>query len=122
MLTQVAGGEKLYGMIVDFLPIREKAKGAPVEFVFPTEGVSAISEPVAVLAGTQNPGAAKAFSGVRVDGDGRVLDPSGAPIEGLFAAGEVAGFLGTDAVGVGFEGSITACYWLGLRAGAAAVD
>jgi iron(III) transport system substrate-binding protein len=43
VLKQVAGGEKLYGMVVDFLPIREKAKGAPVEFVFPEEGVSAIS-------------------------------------------------------------------------------
>ena len=42
VLKQVAGGEKLYGMIVDFMPIREKAKGAPVEFVFPKEGVSAV--------------------------------------------------------------------------------
>ena len=49
ILRQVATGEKLYGMIVDFMPIREKAKGAPVEFVFPSEGVSAVSEPVAVL-------------------------------------------------------------------------
>jgi iron(III) transport system substrate-binding protein len=61
ILKQVAGGEKLYGMIVDFMPIREKAKGAPVEFVFPTEGVSAIGEPVAILKTTQNPAAAKAF-------------------------------------------------------------
>jgi iron(III) transport system substrate-binding protein len=61
VLKQVAGGEKLYGMVVDFLPIREKAKGAPVEFVFPEEGVSAISEPVAILASTQNADAAKAF-------------------------------------------------------------
>ena len=55
VLKQVAGGEKLYGMVVDFLPIREKAKGAPVEFVFPEEGVSAISEPVAILASTRTP-------------------------------------------------------------------
>ncbi|MCA4921333.1 MAG: ABC transporter substrate-binding protein, partial [Methylobacterium sp.] len=61
VLRQVAGGEKLVGMIVDFLPIRERAKGAPVEFVFPKEGVSAVSEPVAVLASTKNPDAAKAF-------------------------------------------------------------
>ena len=38
VLRQVAGGEKLFGMIVDFMPIREKAKGAPVEFVFPARG------------------------------------------------------------------------------------
>ena len=31
----VASGEKLYGMVVDFVPIRAKAKGSPVEFVFP---------------------------------------------------------------------------------------
>jgi ABC-type sugar transport system permease subunit len=31
----VAGGEKLYGFVVDFLPIREQLKGAPVAFVFP---------------------------------------------------------------------------------------
>ena len=61
VLQAVAGGEKMYGMIVEFLPIREKAKGAPVEFVFPQEGVSAISEPVAILADTHNPAAAKAF-------------------------------------------------------------
>lgn len=61
VLKQVAGGEKLYGMIVDFLPIREKAKGAPVEFVFPSEGVSAVSEPVAILKSARNPVAATAF-------------------------------------------------------------
>jgi iron(III) transport system substrate-binding protein len=61
VLKAVAGGEKLYGMIVDFMPIREKAKGAPLEFVFPREGVSAVTEPVAILANTKNPTAAKAF-------------------------------------------------------------
>ncbi len=57
----VSGGEQLYGMVVDFLAIREKANGAPVEFVFPTEGVSAVTEPVAILSTAQNPEAAKAF-------------------------------------------------------------
>lgn len=61
VLKAVAGGEKLYGFLVDFLAIREAAKGAPIQFVFPTEGVSAVSEPVAILANTQNPDAAKAF-------------------------------------------------------------
>ena len=36
----VASGEKPYGMVVDFLAIRNKADGSPVEFVFPEEGVS----------------------------------------------------------------------------------
>lgn len=42
----IAGGEKLYGFVVDFLPIRNKLDGAPVEFVFPEEGVSAGSHPL----------------------------------------------------------------------------
>ena len=58
VMQAVAGGERAFGMIIDYLPIREAAKGAPVEFVFPTEGVSAITEPVAILAGSQRPGAA----------------------------------------------------------------
>jgi hypothetical protein len=54
------------------------------------------------------------------DVTGAVLDPRGAPIPGLYAAGEASGFLGTEAVGRGFNGSITAAWWSGLRAGAAA--
>lgn len=57
----VAGGEKLYGFVVDFLPIRNKLQGAPVEFVFPEEGVSAVTEPAAILSTAKNPDAAKAF-------------------------------------------------------------
>ena len=73
ILRQVATGEKLYGMIVDFMPIREKAKGAPVEFVFPSEGVSAVSEPVAILKNTKNPEAAKAFIDFLLSKDGQEL-------------------------------------------------
>ncbi|PST22023.1 Fe(3+) ABC transporter substrate-binding protein [Mesorhizobium plurifarium] len=61
VLKAVATGEKAYGMVVDFMAIREKAKGAPVEFVFPAEGVSAVTEPVAVLKTAKNPEAAKKF-------------------------------------------------------------
>ncbi len=73
VLRQVAGGEKLFGVIVDFLPIREKAKGAPVEFVFPKEGVSAVSEPVAILSTTKNPDAAKAFVDFLLSEEGQTL-------------------------------------------------
>ncbi|MBE3640631.1 ABC transporter substrate-binding protein [Mangrovicoccus algicola] len=69
----VAGGEKLYGFVVDFLPIREKAKGAPVEFVFPEEGVSAVTEPVAILSTAQNPDAAKAFVDFLISREGQEL-------------------------------------------------
>ncbi|KQV28242.1 ABC transporter substrate-binding protein [Rhizobium sp. Root1203] len=61
ILKAVASGEKAYGMIVDYMPIREKAKGAPVEFVFPAEGVSAVTEPVGILSSAKNADAAKKF-------------------------------------------------------------
>lgn len=73
VLRAVATGEKLFGMIVDFMPIREKAKGAPVEFVFPKEGVSAVSEPVAILKTSKNPNAARAFIDFVLSKDGQEL-------------------------------------------------
>lgn len=73
VLKAVAGGEKMYGVIVDFMPIREKAKGAPVEFVFPREGVSVVSEPVAILKSTKNPEAAKAFVDFLLSKEGQEL-------------------------------------------------
>ena len=73
VLKQVASGEKLYGMIVDYMPIREKAKGSPIEFVFPKEGVSAVSEPVAILKTTKNPDAAKAFIDFLLSPDGQKM-------------------------------------------------
>ena len=72
----VAGGEKLYGMVIDFLPIREKAKGSPIEFVFPEEGVSAVTEPVAILSTARNPEAAKAFIDFLLSKEGQELAAS----------------------------------------------
>lgn len=66
------------------------------------------------------PGAAKNFGGARLDVEGRVLDDSLVPIKGLYAAGEVAGMLGTPDIGQGFSGSITAVHWTGLLAGESA--
>lgn len=57
----VASGEKPYGVVVDFLAIRNKADGSPVEFVFPEEGVSYVTEPVAILESAKNVDAAKKF-------------------------------------------------------------
>ncbi len=72
----IAGGEKLYGFVVDFLPIREMANGAPVAFVFPEEGVSAVSEPAAILSTAQNPDAAKAFVDFVISREGQELAAS----------------------------------------------
>lgn len=71
VLKAVSGGDKLFGMIVDYMPIREKAKGAPVEFVFPSEGVSAVTEPVAILSTAKDPEAAKAFVDFLLSRDGQ---------------------------------------------------
>jgi iron(III) transport system substrate-binding protein len=73
VFTAVAGGEKLYGFLVDYLAIRSKAEGSPVEFVFPTEGVSAVTEPVAILSTAQNPAAAKAFVDFLLSPEGQQL-------------------------------------------------
>ncbi len=92
VMQAVAGGERAYGMIIDYLPIREAAKGAPVQFVFPAEGVSAITEPVAILAGTPNETVAKAFVAFLLSREGQELaarqgflpaDPSVAPPPGF---------------------------------------
>ncbi|MEM1345934.1 MAG: ABC transporter substrate-binding protein [Pseudomonadota bacterium] len=94
----IAGGEKLYGFVVDFLPIREKLKGAPVEFVFPEEGVSAVTEPVAILSSAQNPEAAKAFVDFLISPEGQQLaadmgylpaHPAIAPPEGFPPLSEI---------------------------------
>lgn len=57
----VASGEKLYGVVVDFLAIRGKAKGANVDFVFPPQGVSMVTEPVAIMKTARNVEPAKRF-------------------------------------------------------------
>jgi iron(III) transport system substrate-binding protein len=72
----VAGGEKMYGIVVDFLPIREAAAGSPVEFVFPEEGVSAVTEPVAIMAGTDAPEAARRFVDFLLSVEGQELAAS----------------------------------------------
>jgi iron(III) transport system substrate-binding protein len=74
VLKRVAGGDKLYGMIVDFMAIREKAKGAPIDFVFPEEGVSAVTEPVAILKTAKNPQAAEAFVDFLLSPEGQALE------------------------------------------------
>jgi iron(III) transport system substrate-binding protein len=61
VVTQVAGGQRMYGVLVEFMALNAKAKGSPVDFVFPKEGVSAVTEPVAILKTAKNPEAAKAF-------------------------------------------------------------
>lgn len=67
------------------------------------------------------PSLAKAFGGIDVDLSGRVVDAEGAPIPGLYAAGELTGMAGGSLVGdAGFTGSLSAVILSGRVAGAAA--
>jgi iron(III) transport system substrate-binding protein len=82
VLNAVAGGQKMYGIIVEFMALNAKAKGSPVDFVFPAEGVSIVTEPTAILRGTKNPEAARAFVDFLLSKDGQELAVS----QGYFPA------------------------------------
>ncbi|WP_227521959.1 ABC transporter substrate-binding protein [Bacillus solitudinis] len=61
VLQAVAGGEKTYGIVVDFIVARAKAEGSPVEVIYPEEGVPVITEPIGILSNTDDELASKAF-------------------------------------------------------------
>ena len=73
VLTAVANGEKPYGVLVDFMAFNAKAKGSPIDFVFPAEGAPAVTEPVAILKTTQNAAAARAFVDFILSDEGQKL-------------------------------------------------
>ena len=50
-----------------------KAKGSPIDFVFPAEGLPAVTEPVAILKTTQNAAAARAFVDFILSDEGQKL-------------------------------------------------
>jgi iron(III) transport system substrate-binding protein len=61
VIEAVSRGEKAYGIIIEYMALNAKAKGSPVDFVFPKEGVSTITQPVAILKDTDALEAAKTF-------------------------------------------------------------
>ena len=73
VLNAVAGGERTVGVLVDYMAFNAKAKGSPVEFVFPAEGNPAVTEPVAILSTTKNAPAARAFVDFLLSTDGQAL-------------------------------------------------
>lgn len=73
VLKSVASGEKPYGILVDFMALNAKAKGSPVEFVFPPEGAPAVTEPVAIMSSTKNEADAKKFIDFILSDDGQKL-------------------------------------------------
>lgn len=57
----VATGQKSYGMVVDYLVARNAKEGSPLKFVYPREGVPAITEPIALASGAKSSKPAKTF-------------------------------------------------------------
>ena len=92
VLQAVQAGERAYGIAVDYLTIREAARGAPIRWVAPEEGVSAVTEPAAILSTTKNAPAAIAFVSFLLSPEGQALaarqgflpaDPQVAPPPGF---------------------------------------
>ncbi len=71
VLNAVATGEADYGVVVDFLPLNAARDGSPVDFIFPEEGVTAVTEPVAILSTAQNVDAAQAFVNWQLSPEGQ---------------------------------------------------
>lgn len=73
VLKSIASGEKPYGVLVDFMALNAKAKGSPIEFVFPAEGVPAVTEPVAIMSTAKNVAGAEKFVDFILSDDGQKL-------------------------------------------------
>jgi iron(III) transport system substrate-binding protein len=73
VLRAVATGEKSYGILVDFMAFNARTQGSPIEFVFPREGVTVVTEPVAILRTAQNKPAARAFVDYLLSEEGQKL-------------------------------------------------
>ena len=76
VLTEVAGGQRRYGIGVDFMALNAKKQGSPVDFVFPKDGVTAVTEPVAILRTAHDVAAAKAFVGFIISESGQRFEAS----------------------------------------------
>lgn len=61
VMENVASGQKSYGLVVDYLVARAAKDGSPVELIYPEEGVPVITEPIGIMAKTDQEEAAKAF-------------------------------------------------------------
>lgn len=57
----VVDGQVAAGILVDYMALRSKAKGAPVDFIYPSEGSLIVTEPVGILKSTKHEALAKAF-------------------------------------------------------------
>ncbi|MCL6552142.1 MAG: ABC transporter substrate-binding protein [Firmicutes bacterium] len=61
VLRALAAGEISIAQIVDFFVRAAKAQGSPVDHIWPQEGAVLVPTPIAIIKGTPNEAAAKAF-------------------------------------------------------------
>lgn len=71
ILKAVSEGQKGIGIVVDYMVARAAAKGAPVKFVYPEEGVPVVTEPIGVVKGSANEKLAKLFEDFVLSEDGQ---------------------------------------------------
>ncbi len=72
-LNKIISGEAPVGIVTDNGVRAAKAKGSPIEMIYPTDGAIPVTEPIAVVAGTKNLDAAKAFVDFVLSPDGQAL-------------------------------------------------
>jgi len=68
---QLATGELAVGIALDYQIRQAKAKGSPVDYVWPAEGAILIPSPVAIFNTSQNPDAARVFVNYVLSKDGQ---------------------------------------------------
>ncbi|RMC31570.1 ABC transporter substrate-binding protein [Paracoccus alkanivorans] len=69
----VASGMAKYAILVDANALRAKADGSPIDFIVPKDGVSFITEPVAIMSTTEHPDAARLFVDFLLSEEGQKL-------------------------------------------------
>lgn len=89
-LKAVASGLDKYGIITDADVILAKKKGSPVDLVYPKEGVSYVTEPVAIMKTAHNLPAAKAFVNFLLSEPGQklVVEQGNRPVDDRVSAPE----------------------------------
>ncbi len=87
-LKAVASGLDKYGIITDADVILAKKKGSPVDLVYPKEGVSYVTEPVAIMKSVHNLPAAKAFVNFMLSEEGQklVVEQGNRPVDDRVSA------------------------------------
>ena len=61
MIEKLASGEISVGLVVDFFVRAAKKEGSPVDYTVPKEGAMLVPTPVAIIKGSGNLEAARAF-------------------------------------------------------------